>query len=761
MTTGIIHDQNLEKHIEKQMGCMAGFFQIFDRHHLLTGKRLNSTKRLPPPPAGDSTPGISSEFEKPQKTRPMTSPSPDRSKSSPAIESQSPADISSTLPLPLQIFECKEGTNKSSRKFCKEAPRLSFDSRASVDGKGQIRINPTVLNDAAVATSDGVVDDKRRSPSVIAKLMGLERLPNSTPDEPTNNAELRRSASESRVSRDLYNQYRFIDGANFQLKQPIRDNAVRENTTAAATLNGRGLDPVNSESPKPLYRGVWKSQQQRKSFFDTADIFPEPKQSVCGYGDIEKRLKMRGIDEPSKDLETLKQILEAMQLKGLLHSKKASSEQQITHRNFVYDRSTRSFTSDDQSPIVIMKPSRSPVSNRRLGNDSPRRNPNNSGENLPSMSPRRERHSIESRSRSSSSLSYRESNNVKSPSSSPVRRRALSVEEQRRASPPVHSPRPSPKRNGTDHQTITTRLPRNRRSTAEIAPKEKVASVLVEDESSSFSESSVSTSSHTDTERLKTGESKGGRSLLERCDKLLNSILEMTATELQPSPVSVLDSSFYKDESSSSPSPVPKRSIDFKDQSGEFEEEIWSPAISPLRSKHEDESDDCDFVYISDILRAFNYLPEDSDIFLLLEKQQYAKGKDTSKASRLQRRLIFDIITEILHRNRQLPPWQVISLSNSSIERPLLRPVWSEFQRIRERETAEDLFEIICSVLRKDLAGDGANRWGDFPVEMAESVLDIERLIFKDLVGETIRDLAVFAGSRRVPVAPPRRKLVF
>lgn len=57
-----------------------------------------------------------------------------------------------------------------------------------------------------------------------------------------------------------------------------------------------------------------------------------------------------------------------------------------------------------------------------------------------------------------------------------------------------------------------------------------------------------------------------GKSLLERCDKLLNSIAEMNATDMQPSPVSVLDSaSFYKDESSSSsPSPVMQRSIDFK-----------------------------------------------------------------------------------------------------------------------------------------------------------------------------------------------------
>ena len=48
MTTGIVRDQNLEKHIHKQMGCMAGFLQIFDRNQILTGKRIYSHKRLPP-----------------------------------------------------------------------------------------------------------------------------------------------------------------------------------------------------------------------------------------------------------------------------------------------------------------------------------------------------------------------------------------------------------------------------------------------------------------------------------------------------------------------------------------------------------------------------------------------------------------------------------------------------------------------------------------------------------------------------------------
>lgn len=43
-----MQDQNLEKQIEKQMGCMAGFLNIFDRHQILAGKRLYTAKRLPP-----------------------------------------------------------------------------------------------------------------------------------------------------------------------------------------------------------------------------------------------------------------------------------------------------------------------------------------------------------------------------------------------------------------------------------------------------------------------------------------------------------------------------------------------------------------------------------------------------------------------------------------------------------------------------------------------------------------------------------------
>ena len=180
-----------------------------------------------------------------------------------------------------------------------------------------------------------------------------------------------------------------------------------------------------------------------------------------------------------------------------------------------------------------------------------------------------------------------------------------------------------------------------------------------------------------------------------------------------------------------------------------LDEEEWTSEIVA--------SQDYDFMYVSDVVRASRYLPQESDCFLLLENQQYLKGKDTGKVSRLQRKLIFDTVHEILDRNRRLPPWKVPSSGS-------LDKVWSEFQRVREREsdTAQDLFGTICGVLKKDLAGDGIFGWEDCPLEMSEAILDIERLIFKDLIGEAIQDLAALELSSKATLPSlPRRKLVF
>ncbi|MBA0675383.1 hypothetical protein Goari_016931, partial [Gossypium aridum] len=464
------------------MGCMAGFLQIFDRHQILTGKCLYSTKRLRPSPASETTSEeekaieslvSSRELEKrPQELRSL------------APEPSTPTGSHNKTSLPLPIFESKEGSARSPWKLSKDAPRLSLDSRAVADATGslkpgEIRTNQYKSNSEENGTND---NNKQRSPSVIARLMGLRSLPNSDP-EPNGNAELQRSASEAR-GRDLF-QYHFIDG---------------------------------------------------------------PKQTDSIYGEIEKRLKLRGIDEPAKDLETLKKILEASQLKGLLHSKKPPN--QTNKRNFVYEH--------EQSQLPIIKLGRSPASAvKRIGNDSPpssnRSRPGlhrNLSINVPpAMSPRRDRLGNErNQSKRRGSISPTRSEcGVRSPNSRP-----LSVEMQRRGNANV------------EQRRTTNRSSTNRRPTTEIYQKEeKVIFIPAEDETFTVSESGISKSSQTDTERSKLEEYKDGRSLLKRCDKLLHSITEMIGTtELQSSPVLLLDSSFYKDESFVSP--VKKRSIDFK-----------------------------------------------------------------------------------------------------------------------------------------------------------------------------------------------------
>ncbi|KAL9239703.1 hypothetical protein vseg_014000 [Gypsophila vaccaria] len=760
-TTGMtIHEQNLEKQIGKHMsGCMSGFFNIFERSHF--PKRLPPP--LPPPPThgGDSaSETVSSVASSPKaKTQQLRQPKiRSLATENEAVKCQSPS---------------------SPWKFTREIPRLSLDSRAVTDAKGGLRPREIRINNGSSSGKAGE-DVERKSPSVIARLMGLEPLPSSVGSsgsgsnvsEPeSNKAELRRSASESRSR-----EYRFVDNSSFLSTYLVRNEGgverklehPRQQTNENNNNNNHKMRNQNNNNNKSNNYNQRRIMFERRSYYDSTDFFPaeiqtkQQQKPVSIYGEIERRLNGRRIDESSKDLETLKHIIEAVKLKGLLHSSTTYSEMKARN-NAVYDRR---FFVEEESPIVLMKPTRptspassTPMNRRRIQSCNV-----SSGEL--SHSPRKER---------PARSAMRSPGRGESRSSAPILRRkggpvSLETPEVRRSHSPVQSPRPT---RPTD-QTVN-RSPRRRRPTTEMYQGDRLqcGPTFTEDEMSAVSESCFSISSHTDNERWRVDDYMDGKNLLERCDKLLNNIAEITANsnsnsnsaELQqPSPVSVLDSSFYK-EDESSPSPVKKRTIDFKDQVvSELEDGLWSPSSSNQFMKLDndfDSSEDSEFSYISEVLRASNYLPDDNNLFFLIEKQTSIRGvcRDKSKTSILQRKLIFDIVIEILDRNRQLPPWKAASTLE---RRPMFEEIWSQIQKTREVGPSEDLVELICGCLKKDLSQDSVNGWDGFPMETSDAVLDIERLIFKDLIGETIRDLAALAvKSKEGGVHPLCRKLVF
>ncbi|CAL9112961.1 unnamed protein product, partial [Musa textilis] len=294
--------------------------------------------------------------------------------------------------------------------------------------------------------------------------------------------------------------------------------------------------------------------------------------------------------------------------------------------------------------------------------------------------------------------------------------------------------------------------PRRRRPTANASPMERVHPLAEDDASTTVSERSISASSRLDFER-------SGRSLLERCDKLLQSIAAFTgaeqdtAADQQPSPVSVLDSPSYLGEEGP-PSPLPKRSVDFK-------EEPWS--TYEVRELGGSVVMDPDYAYVRDVLRASERYGDASDApyAALGNGRCHRRGGpagDPSKTARLHRRLVFDAVAEILDRKRHVSPWDVFARGDGGEGEKALPRVWAEFQRVREQVAAADDHEgAACGAVRNDIAAARPDGWVRPAAEMSDVALQIERLIFKNLVAETIRDL----GAREPLPLLHRRKLVF
>ncbi|KAG6484723.1 uncharacterized protein LOC122008565 isoform X1 [Zingiber officinale] len=621
-----------EQSLEPQFGCMAGLRQLFDRHSVLAGRRQCPNHRLPSTTTSESEGSYYSTSALSFKERhPMpSSPEP----CSPSTRSLPTAETPAQRYIP--VFGFKEGGRLTWR--FRDSPRLSLDSRALFDAKSEHRRLREVRTVIPVASGSqsGVyteVEEQRPSPSVVARLMGINALPSADSAE-HGRCLLRRSASESGVRRDP-SRYRSLYPSSFIT--PEDDPISAEGFFKAVdqdpfTFTGaKKLDPTRNTQIVPLHLNRFLYE----------DFFRETKRSGVLYGEIERKLKMRGIDEPAKDLETLKQILEALQLQGLLRSNPAN------HRTNSRRILTHDFEDQLQCDSPIVKIKKVPKAPREFSLAPPPRSSRSTGTG-------RRDGTVGQRG-----VNRRSDMLIRTPPRSPVNRRPSSAASHpQRTISAVGSTKSNPKRAVPDPPAAGS--PTNCIHKAAARNKNRVLKPAEDDTATTIHGSSTG-SCHP----------PFGMESMQRPIGIKPEFRREKAWQVyyvsdqRPSPISVLDSS---------PSPLTNRCIDFKDQSAEELEEHCAAAAVRTGDGN------C----------------------------MGSPGADV--------------------RDGVLP------------------------DSLRLSDAGE---KTACGALQKCIADGGATPAS----EISNAALQIERLIFRDLVGETIRHLASAASdSRRLN---PRRKLAF
>ncbi|KAF7838541.1 protein LONGIFOLIA 2 isoform X1 [Senna tora] len=170
--------------------------------------------------------------------------------------------------------------------------------------------------------------------------------------------------------------------------------------------------------------------------------------------------------------------------------------------------------------------------------------------------------------------------------------------------------------------------------------------------------------------------------------------------------------------------------------------------------------------------------PINPELFLVLEQTKASsllpKDKCSSenvtysklKAEKFHRKLIFDAVNEILGVKLALAgsspePWvkpSRLTKKNLTAQK-LLKELCFEIEKIQSKKPEYCSLEDedgLRSILWEDVMH-GSENWIDFHGEISGVVLDVERLIFKDLVDEVV----IGEASHRLRIKPGRRRKLF
>ncbi|XP_045794456.1 protein LONGIFOLIA 1-like isoform X1 [Trifolium pratense] len=679
----------------------------------------------------------------------------------------------------------------------KELPRFSLDSKQGsirgIEGGNKARnlLNGAQRgyerNSSAMLNKLQEPETSRRSTSVVAKLMGLEVLPDSTQTCQTSICSVDKKELMERTS---------ISGES------------KKHQSSVSPRNRRGDDSITNVKPCSQFAleptTPWRqpdagqsSLLQDSSKGSDSDI-KASKPSLSVYGEIEQRLTELEFKKSGKDLRALKHILEAMQRFTDSSSDTRNNNTSVCENSKVQSpriqqKDSRSETTTvelsnsikgSKSPIVIVKPTKvtrkanNPASTELSINDksciskcsstngrlvdkqkvkgivSTTKNTKDPfGQNVPSKLMQ-------------SSKSFQESNQKNTINSG-----SITETESPRLQKKFGFERRSPPTSPSSDSTI------NRR---QYNRQQKFS--ILQDGDEHFSDMrNFKHRVNVIFENFDSNRSLDARSDIEviRIDQSANinqnnafeevsqesSEADKIVTAEQPSPVSVLDAAFYKEDP---PSPVKKQSSVSKYlgealSTDDSEENTVAQILQEIDQIDEELIDfdnikNPDHKYISEILIASGLVSDRNSnqilhshghlinpkLFFALEQVKTNKVhfniKDDAEkihrafsSEKMQRKLIFDVVTDMLV-NKLIYQTSSRKLKGKRLFEELCTEI-DELQppNMNDSNVHED--ENLTSLLCRDLKNNNTI-WTNCGSEKPNIVLDIERSIFKDLITE-------------------------
>lgn len=614
---------------EKQIGCMAGIFQVFGRKRLLSGGKnksivsgnTRSRKSTCKEESLPSSPQIVMEYNQRNHVEPLTEKKIIQNDFRDVVVDSINGEARS-LSIKTSLVEEKE-KEEDNLLIHKDSPRpiVSVDLNDSL--RVLVRLKEAQWNNSE-APSRFSCDGREISRSKSSTK--LREVPRLSLDS--------REASIKKCNKEVDSKGSMSPRIPYVVAKLM------------------GLEPNNANEGNDDHVMV-------------KNISYVPKQSESVYSQIEKRVKELDFSQSNKDLRALKSILEKMEAKGLLDSQKPSQESQ-----------------NPKPPIVIMKPKKTVKKSdgfenlsglRKVKtNDPTSKKKTNAKVQIPHMerSPRPQR-------------LVRDRNEV------PGRKSNSSSRAQQRMVEPEKKPK-------------TTQSPRRQNRV------------------------------------LKPNQAQGSSNLNSPCQgnlKIHNEDVSAINLVEQPSPISVLDSSFYQDDLPLSPV---KKTI-YAMEGLEIDASSLSLG-SNTPSKLSKETNLQKFDNIMNLIEKLRLMSSCEKFDYEELHYDYLNQILLFEVPHNQN-LIFDVVKEIIVHKFELLSYKPQAKFHNNC---LLANICEEIkQALVEKSSENGRLEDEELRIHEDLMKQ-SNGWVNFDMEMPGLVLDIERSIFRDLIDEIVTGEANF-----------------